>query len=283
MLLAGLEASAVQIVRCHSSHRDRGFVIDGGQQLRIEQYLPYGLHYNATDSISQMVDLTLRNFRQATVLHGEWRQTAHPDRIAILAQDGPVNQTPVSLRVIGPDIAGTYHKFLDCSDLTMDDVALIDPTLPLMATTGAGAVAQPDYILAEYGAGVTNGRVSGHTLPSGVSIVDNTADGATIFSEADMKANSGIVRFSHTVSVGAMAVGAVANVDIPNVLPASGNGSYIITGGLTGTADPLAVAGLGWDVLPDGGTGVRLLLCNNASSGTRNPDGVWKFEARYQP
>ena len=317
-ILAGMEASAVIHRDIHLNCAIRGAYIDGGQQLRFENSLVYRNHvpnrpdpadypsgeadqdyiddladYNTTLTDvynSETCDFEFVNIRQVTFRGFECRSSdGNLDdlpRTGFRFWNGPNTKAPTSLHFENMKIWGSYAKYIDVSKLgTSGDKAVgIYVTNP----DCSGLVSGDTLIHA--GEHCEQVRVTGFDYPDGISagdadfiINDNTNEDVIVLTYGEMSANSGIVRFSHTVSVGAMAVGAIANVDIPNVLPASGNGSYIITGGLTGTADPLAVAGLGWDVLPDGGTGVRLLLCNNASSGTRNPDGVWKFEARYQP
>ena len=194
-ILAGQEASANIHRDTHLNCAFRNAYIDGGQQMRFEQILPYNNHYpdepDATDTTKypggasdpayiadkavfdnaiihypdRMVDYEIVNFSQSTFRNFESRATEHPARTGFLLWNGPLLKAPTSISFEGMKIWGNYETYVDASNLGAfgkeADISLLNidcsGLLPGATLVHAGPHCRASVVGFEYPDGILHG------------------------------------------------------------------------------------------------------------------------------
>lgn len=287
-LFAGQEASGLMLGWNHFNCVRRGVELDGGQQIRIQWGLPYNNHYpdpndfagGATDQAyldavaeqtDKYIDFDLRNVRQVVMRAPEARATEHPSRTLMRVRNGPNINDPTSFDIETPKIWGSFEKVFDFSELGTSGskavgIRIIDPDCSGLASGD---------VLAHFGPHCEQARVTGHTLPAGVTITDETTDGALIVSEADMKQLQ-TIRFEVDINT-TITAGGTYNTVVANKIPHS---RYLIQAGpvtdAVGDSEVLVAEGVVWSATPHNDDDVRLNI-NNGFGSSRTIDSKWAF------
>ena len=309
---AGQEASAVILRHNHFNCMEKGVHIDGGQGIRYEQGLPYNNHYpnlpnpdakdgngdfiypgadtaartasseyqadltiynNAVSEIAdRMIDIDLINVRQVNIRNFEMRATEHPSRTFMRVRNGPNVNPASSIYIENGKLWGSAAKAFDFSGLGTAEDPAVGIKLINIDTSGL----QSGDVFAHFGPHCRECRATGHPdLPAGVTIIDETDDGALIVSEGDMKQLQ-TIRFEVDIST-TIAGNGTYNAVVPNKIP---HARYLIQAGPvsdnTTDSEILVAEGLVWSAAPHNLDDVRLNI-NNDFGSSRVIDSKWAF------